>query len=286
MVLSSDSVQTSGGNVTDKAFTTYDIQACLYDAQRVEYLKTAIQQTVKPGDVVVDAGSGTGLLGMFAARAGAARVYCVELNPEFIPVIEQNARRNGFGDQIVAINANAATADLPQDVDVLISEVISAGFFFEPQLQIVANLRRFLKPGARVVPMVMRNYVELIDAQTELYGLHFDYDSRFTELDGDRSLSEPTLYLSTDFLRPTAPEIDVTARVRCVHDGVANAVKVTYDIQFADGVWADKPTDFLLNPQILFTEPLPVRRGETYDISLRYLAGDSPTACRVGVAPA
>lgn len=285
--LTSEAVPTSAKNVTSKVFTTYDIQACLYDAQRVEYLRAAIHQTVKKDDIVVDAGSGTGLLGMFAAQAGAARVYCVELNPEFIPVIEQNAQRNGFGDQIVAINANAATVDLPEAVDVIISEVISAGFFFEPQLQIVHNLRRFLKPGGRVVPMLMRNYVELIQAQTELYGLRFDYDSRFTELDEDRQLTSVAQYLSTDFLHPSDPAIAAKVRVTGTSDGLANAVKVTYDIEFADGVWADKPTEFLLNPQILFLpRPQPVRRGETFEVSLRYLAGDSPMACRVEASPA
>ena len=54
---------------TQKVFTSYDIQACLYDEERVEYFREAIFRTVQPGDVVVDAGSGTGLLGMFAAHA-------------------------------------------------------------------------------------------------------------------------------------------------------------------------------------------------------------------------
>ncbi|MEH1126047.1 methyltransferase domain-containing protein [Micromonospora sp. CPCC 206061] len=286
MVHSSDSVPTHG-NVTDKAFTTYDIQACLYDAHRVEYLRTAIHQAVRPGDVVVDAGSGTGLLGMLAAQAGAARVYCLELNPEFIPVIEQNARRNGLSDRVIALNANATTTDLPEGVDVLISEVISAGFFFEPQLQIVRNLLRFLKPGGRVVPMQMKNYVELLHAQEELYGLKFTYDSRFTELDDDRSLTSPALYLSTDFLDPSDERIDTRVRVTGTDDGVANAVKITYDIEFADGVWADKPTEFLLNPQIIFLPtPVRVRSGADYDVTLDYLASDSPLACRVDVFPA
>lgn len=286
MVSSSDSGAAASNDVTYKPFMSYDVQACLFDRQRVDYLRTAIQQTVKPGDVVVDAGSGTGLLGLFAAKAGAAKVYCLELNPEFIPVIEQHARRNEVADQIVPLNANAATCDLPEDVDVVISEVISAGFFFEPQLQILNNLRRFLKPDGAIVPGRMRNYVELIDAQTDLYGLRFDYDTRFTELDDDRSLTTTSLYLSTDFLEPSETEVGARERVTATSDGLANAVKVTYDIEFAKGVFADKPTEFLLNPQIIFLpEPIRVREGAEYEISLDYLAGDSPMECKLGVFP-
>jgi predicted RNA methylase len=280
----SDSGAAASDDVTHKPFMSYDVEACLFDAQRVAYLRTAIQQTVKPGDVVVDAGSGTGLLGLLAAKAGAARVYCLELNPEFISVIEQHASRNGVSDQIIAINANAATCDLPEDVDVVISEVISAGFFYEPQLQILKNLHRFLKPGGAIVPGRMSNYVELIDAQTELYGLRFDYETRFTELDDDRSLTTSARYLLTDFLEPSEPEVDIRVRVTGMTNGLANAVKVTYDIEFAKGIWADKPTEFLLNPQIIFLpEPISVSEGAEYEVSLDYLAGDSPMKCKLGV---
>jgi precorrin-6B methylase 2 len=272
--------------VTDKAFTAYDIQTCLYDAQRVEYLRAAIEKVVKPGDVVVDAGSGTGLLGLFAAQAGAARVYCLELNRDFIRVIEQNAVRNGLGAQVTAIHADATVCDLPEPVDVLVSEVISSGFFYEPQLQIVNNLRRFLKPGGKIVPMRMKNYVELISAQETLYGLTFNFDSRFTEVAGDRSLTSRGLYLATDFAAVSEIDIDATAAVTATGTGTATAVKITYDIEFTPGVWADKPTEFLLNPQIIFLpEPRPVREGEIYDISLRYLASDAPLTSEITVTP-
>lgn len=277
----------TGTAATEKAFTAYDIQACLYDRKRVDYLRQAIKNTVQGGDVVVDAGSGSGLLGMIAAQAGAAKVYCLELNPDFLPVIEANATRNGIADRIIAVQADATTYQLPEPVDVVISEVISAGFFYEPQIQIINNLRQRLRPGGSIVPMHMTNYLELIAAQEELYGFTFNFDSRFTDLEEDRILTHRVPYLRTDFHQPIDPLITRQVRVLATAAGTANALRITYDIRFANGVEATEPTEFLLNPQIIFLPgPLPLAPGQGYDVSLSYLASGSPLTCQVAVAPA
>lgn len=274
----------------EKVFTSYDIQACLYDERRVEYFRRAIEATVRKGDIVVDGGSGTGLLGLLAAQRGAARVYCLEINKEYVEIIQENARRNGLADRITAIHADATTAELPEPVDVVMSEVISAGFFYEPQLQIIGNLRRFLRPGGAMIPAAMENSVELIAAQEQLYGLTFTYDTRYRSLD-DVALTSAATYLATDFHqvpRDGAADIDERVDLLATRSGTANAVRVSYRIQFTEGgPWIDEPTEFLLNPQIIFLpERVPVTAGETYAVSLAYQASSSPLTCRTVVEPA
>ncbi len=68
-----------------------------------------LDRWVKPGDSVLDLGTGSGILAIAAARLGAGRVVGVELDPDALPVAAQNARRNGVERTVSFLEGDAGT---------------------------------------------------------------------------------------------------------------------------------------------------------------------------------
>jgi len=145
-------------------------QAMLQDEVRVSAWRQAILETVRPGDVVVDLGSGSGLLGFFACQAGARRVYAIEQD-DIIECARQLAAANGFQDRMVFIQGNSANTTLPERADVIVSDILGHFCLDMKVTQAVGDAReRFLKPGGSLVPARAEMFlapVEAFDAYEE-----------------------------------------------------------------------------------------------------------------------
>ncbi len=69
------------------------------DRPRTNAFAAAIREVVQPGDVVLDVGTGTGILAMFAAKAGARKVYAIDAT-DIAEVATDLVKANGLSDQI------------------------------------------------------------------------------------------------------------------------------------------------------------------------------------------
>lgn len=130
--------------------------AMLNDHERTRRYLDAIRDTVRPGDVVVDMGTGSGVMAVAAARAGAARVYAIEATG-----IAKAARRvfeaTGVADRVILVEGYSTQIQLPERADVLVAEVIGNEPLAERILECTADaVRRFLKPDAKLIPFRLR----------------------------------------------------------------------------------------------------------------------------------
>jgi protein arginine N-methyltransferase 1 len=165
------------------ALTQYgDFHAMLSDTVRMTAFERAIRQKVKPGDVVVDLGAGTGILGFLAIRAGADKVFCIEKS-DAIELSRAVAAKNGMTDRIVFLEANSKEVSLPVKADVIVSETLGSFGVDENTLEFTADAReRFLKPGGILIPQAISLHLapvestpihDKIEFWREIHGIDF-----------------------------------------------------------------------------------------------------------------
>lgn len=106
-----------------------------------------IQNTVRPGDIVCDLGAGSGIHTLFALKAGASKVYAIDIDP-LIYTAQEVLLENGLINRVVFIKGNSKNIELPEKVDVLISNI----GFLHTLNDVPDAIRRFLKPEGRTIP--------------------------------------------------------------------------------------------------------------------------------------
>lgn len=135
----------------------------LSDSMRTESFMKAILETVQPGDVVVDIGCGTGVLSMFAAMAGARRVYAIEREP-IIEVAKDIAEANGLSDRVTYVNGLSTEIELPERANVVVSETIGNIGFDEGIIEWALDAKdRLATPDARFIPVDLTVQTSLVE---------------------------------------------------------------------------------------------------------------------------
>lgn len=232
-------------------FTPYEIQACLFDRERTLALKEAIFAKVSKDDIVLEAGGGTGILSMFAIQAGAKHVYIIELSARFTTIIRDIAERNGFADKITVINGDATETDIPEKVDVYISELLCTGLFNEPQIQAYNNCSRFFKPYVKCIPEVVQLDLVLCDAKQDIYGIDIACDSYLADDIDHIERTEYDMYAKFHFYgNPVDPIINYKNVLDC-SEGMVNSVKFRSSALLSDKNLIGR-SKFLFNPELLF----------------------------------
>ena len=122
----------------------------LADVHRVDAYERAIRRLVKPGDVVLDLGCGTGILAMLAARRGA-RVHAVE-SMAVAGLAEELIARNGLADRVTVHRADARTLAPIEPVDLVVSDFLGCFLVDDRMLPAVAAAGRWLRAGGRFCP--------------------------------------------------------------------------------------------------------------------------------------
>jgi ribosomal protein L11 methyltransferase len=96
-----------------------------------------LDANLRPGATVIDYGCGSGVLGIAAARLGAARVDAFDIDPQALIATRDNAGANAVQSRTVV---HESMSTLPATADVVIANIL-AGTLIELAAPLVARVR-------------------------------------------------------------------------------------------------------------------------------------------------
>jgi len=279
--------------------------AMLNDRARTSSLIAGIREVVRPGDVVIDIGTGTGILAIAAIRAGARHVYAIEatnIGKSAMAVFEAN----GLADQITLKEGWSTQISLPELADVLVSDVIGSEPLAENVLEITADaVKRLLKRNARLIPNKVKIFglpvtiprielmkhtftAEAVENWRSWYGVDF---SPFAEVAKNSphkfsikpvealywiSLSEPVLLAEVDFKDIGQLVIDNTATVTANVSGPLDGLLEYFEMEVGQAMrYSTHPKlvdkDCVRSNLVwVFAAPLILRAGDKFTVTYQY----------------
>ena len=247
-----DNGQRATGNYNQRVIDYH--RELLADETRTNAFRNAIAQVVRPGDVVVDLGCGSGILSFFACESGASRVYAID-QTHAADVASMLARHLGMSDRITVLHGEAKEIELPELADVLITETMGVMGLDEGIGGIVVDARnRFLKPDARIIPS--RVGVSLVPIELEYhyekhvafwdeerYGLDLSplrlFASSavlFAHIRANAYLDTPHEVLSIDLLQGDAKNASGSASFTVRRDAQMHGFGAYFTATLADGI--------------------------------------------------
>ncbi len=134
---------------------------------RINKFNSAIKRYVNADSIVVDIGSGSGILGMLAARAGARKVVCVDINEKSVEYSRSVARRNKLDENMEFVVSDFRDFVAEEKADVVICEMLSSFMLVEQQVPAALHAKKhILKPGGIILPNHIRIYSVPVECKT------------------------------------------------------------------------------------------------------------------------
>ncbi|MCF2137050.1 MAG: 50S ribosomal protein L11 methyltransferase [Candidatus Thorarchaeota archaeon] len=246
---------------------------------RLHKFQEAIRQVVTPESYVVDLGTGTGVLAMLAAQAGARRVTAVDINKMSIDYAMHAARRNGLT-QIDFVTAHFSEFIPDEPADVVICEMLSSMMLVEQQVPACRYAaKHILKENGIILPRSARVYIVPVECPSlwsrfEVSGLGFPRVPQTVGRGESRDLADAVLLVTHDFTNPDAPEIvESEISFTTVSDGIAHGLVGLFEADLSESihlVMEDGWRDLFLP----FDPPIPLKTGDKVVVAIRYIPGD------------
>lgn len=279
-------------------YSVNDYGRMIRDRVRTDAYARALEHVVQPDALVLDIGSGTGILALLAAQCGARQVFAVE--PEnMIELARELAKANALADRITFIRGMSTEIELPEPVDVIVSDLHGVLPLFQVLIPSIVDARsRLLAEGGAQIPFKET----LLAAPIELPGV---YEERITSWEAsaygldlagarpfaanswrrvsatpDELVADPATLAVLDYRSISSPNVSSSTEFEVKRPGTIHGVVVWFDSDLAEGVsFSNAPGE----PEMIYgqaflplLEAVDVSAGDlvSFDFSASLVAGE------------
>jgi SAM-dependent methyltransferase len=231
-----------------------DYGAMIADSVRIGPYTQAIEAAVRPGNIVVDLGSGPGFFALIACRAGARRVYAIDLD-EIVQFGRHFATANSFTDRIEFLQGDSRQIQLPERADVIVSDIRGALPFSGHSIVSLEDARqRFLVEGGTMIPQRDTLYAAIVESEKSYYEIRSPWQSPDKGLDLSPALSyvlndvhsthitqeqlvtEPQNWWVIEYMKSPSLRASATLQFRTTRRATAHGVAVWFDTQLFEKI--------------------------------------------------
>jgi hypothetical protein len=246
----------------------------LRQKERIEAFQRAVKAVVRPGDRVLEVGTGLGTFALFAADAGAGRVWAVDGHP-IIHLAKTIGKAAGYDDRVRFMRGWIPHVSIPEPCDVFIFEGLPARLIDGSVFRILQNVHRdYVTDAVRAIPRRATICVAPVSSEAahaevlsleqddgeSAYGIDWSPSREYVvnapgvpKLESKNLVGAPEIVGELWFNRP--PEAFVLAGEatwRLTRPGPVHGLAYWFDLELAPDEWLSNAPDALASWGYLF----------------------------------
>ena len=270
--------------MSDETYSLSGYGSMIADTIRIDAFTRALRGAIRPGAIVMDIGTGPGVMAVLACQIGASRVYAIEPS-SVIQVAREIAAANDCADKIEFYEDFSTKFTVPVRADVIVSDMRGVLPLFQSHIPSIADARRrFLAPGGTLIARRDKIWAAVVEAPKQHDNLVGPWDrnalgqdlslarrkvlSEFQKvrMSPEDLLTAPALWATLNYATIEHPDVRGALQWTARRSGTGHGLLVWFDMELADGVGfsngPDSPEAIYGSAFFPWPEPVPLAAGQ------------------------